>query len=163
MSAMAVNSKTIVKRITPELWDEHLWGKKAPPSVFLIKAHYRKLKIKEWNNERVFLLCRRLKITFRELCALVHIFSKRAARKCIEINRWPQSICLHFHQLESLYFKLYCGVEPVPTMPLYDIEEVQAKLINVLKRIQRKVELPDEIITEIRSIFTIANHLNHEH
>ena len=94
--------------------------KKSPPSrttvtSAVIELHYQKLglipyeferwkrnyyKSPSWNNDRVSRLCRLLDCELNELLMYV-LVCPDDARRYIEKDSWPSTICLHFEILET--------------------------------------------------------------
>lgn len=80
------------------------------PNVYLIREHYRDLKLESFDNARVARVCKTLRCTLGELCALAGVFGERRVRslwrKGEKLDRngkpspWPPEIALHFYRLE---------------------------------------------------------------
>lgn len=73
-----------------------------PPKLVLLEHHFRERGLYNWDNARVLVLAKTLRVTIRELCAMAGEFSKARIKKNLHHKEWPLPIALHFERMESI-------------------------------------------------------------
>lgn len=99
--------------------DMELWGGEESPRVTLLRKRYKDSGLMGWDDQRVSRLCRMLKITVYDLCAMAGEFRRSVVKSHWARQEWPVPLTLHFARYEAVFFK----------QPLVD-DITAAQLIN---------------------------------
>ena len=103
------------------------WLEGDSPAIKLTRIRYKQAGLFDWDNNRVATVCRQIKCTPYELCAIAGCFTPTSVKACLKHNRWPVTLTIHFRRIEDQIHRLKFMEEPAVGPGPEDIE--MSKLI----------------------------------